>query len=86
MANKLPLMGFVYYVKTNIAKHLPYPVDTKELKVVNQHDVGEEKPFVGLTIPGDAEHEPAMINLIEGYNRVLAGTPIETVMRELAEV
>lgn len=83
---KLPLMGFVYYVRTNIAKYLPYPVETKELKVVNQHDVGEEQPFLGLVLPGDGQHEAAMINLLEGYEKVVFGTPVETVMRQFAEV
>lgn len=86
MGNKLPLMGFVYYVRTNIAKYLPYPVEAEDLKVVNQHDVGEETPYVGLTIPGNEEHEPVMVDLLEGYKKVLSGTSLEAVMREFAAI
>ncbi len=85
MANKIPLMGFVFFVRSNMAKYLPYPVVATDLKVVNQHDIGEDRPFLGLALPGDADHEPAMLNLLDGYERVNSGVPIETVMREYAE-
>ena len=86
MTENVSLMAFALYVRSNFAKFLPYEVNTEDLRLVNQKEVGGEEPFLGLVAPGNEDHEPVMVDLLEGYNKVLSGTSLETVMREFAAI
>ena len=86
MGNNISLMGFTFFVKSNIGKYIPYRVDETAIKVVGREETGEEKPCLGIMIPGDKEHEPVMIDVMEGFHKLQEGIPAEDVMKELASI